>query len=211
MELFVSNVLECCPEQLPTNPFFSSWLWVIISPLYLREARWVTTKIAFWPPFTVFPGKKWRMFVMTNHSCQGSCRNTKKMRTCPPFTKSIKNQTHAPHLKLERMEVSVGERVKQREISYLAEYTSPETDWLLIVTRIEIFLLQIEILKISDFSISLISAIFSWKLAEMAKKGNAISQPCLIQRCWLTPHFTQNRHISIAHWNIEHSFKISHF
>ena len=34
---------------------------------------------------------------------------------------------------------------------------------------------------------------------------NTISRECHIVRSWLTPHFNQNRYISIVDWNIENS------
>ena len=35
--------------------------------------------------------------------------------------------------------------------------------------------------------------------------GNTIFRDCHIVRRWLTPHFNQNRYISIVNWNIENS------
>ena len=34
---------------------------------------------------------------------------------------------------------------------------------------------------------------------------NIISRECQIIRRWMTPHFNQNRCISIVHWNIKNS------
>ncbi len=41
------------------------------------------------------------------------------------------------------------------------------------------------------------------KKCEIMKKS--ISRQCHIVRSWLTPHFKQNRYISIVDWNIENS------
>ena len=64
---------------------------------------------------------------------------------------------------------------------YLDNATSPGADGPLILTRTDIFLLQIEILKTSDYSIALKISHFKLKRAKMAENGGK----CHI---WTKPH-----------------------